>query len=152
MIVKDHNGREFKTVTAMCKHYGLKVNTYNWRVARGYPLDKALTSPVARRGWTLEGTRNFEHMKGGVCISVKDHLGKEHESFSAMCRAWEVTGSMVRNRLKRGFSLADALCTPRLVSGRPSKDFSKIETRRHHISRVVNLRSPDIQLLTRSWL
>ena len=107
---------------------------------------------LTRRGFTLDGGPNYAHGTYGKSIACQDHTGKDFISFSAMCRSWDVTTSMVHRRLQRGFTLEEALCTPRMVSGRPMRDYSRIETRRHHINRVVKMDAPDIRLITRPWV
>lgn len=40
---------------------------------------------------------------------VKDHLGKEYDTQADMCNAYHISPSLLINRMKRGYSLAEAL-------------------------------------------
>lgn len=44
--VKDHEGTEFPSITAMCEYYGIKRKTYCQRIKHGLSVEDALTLPV----------------------------------------------------------------------------------------------------------
>ena len=94
MIVKDHTGAEFPSLTAMCRAWGVSRNTFSGRRARGMTLEEALTSPP-----------KVSH-HGRAC---RDHLGNEFASVKAMCHAWGVSRKAYDHRVSRGASTQEAL-------------------------------------------
>ena len=55
---------------------------------------------------------------------TKDHNGVEYESFSAMCKAYGLPNTTVKNRLARNWSLEEALTIPNESTGR-KKNYAK---------------------------
>ena len=94
-IIKDHLGNEYKSMNDMCKHYNIVEKTFVGRIGRGMSLEDALTKPI-------------DTSKSSY-IECKDHLGNEYKSLSAMCRAYGITVSLYRARLKSGWDLETAL-------------------------------------------
>lgn len=101
--VKDHLGNEYKSISDMCRHYGIDRDTYVIRVKRGMTVEKSLTTPVAVR-----------------CRGKKytDHFGNVFNSLSEMCKHYEIDANLFRCRERLGWSLKDILETPRKVSDR----------------------------------
>ena len=94
--VMDHLGNRFKTISDMCEHYGIGVETYRARLKYGWDLERVLTTPVSKHQ--------------SYCI---DHRGNKFESEAEMCKHWGVTQSAFRGRFFRGgCSLEEALTTP----------------------------------------
>lgn len=96
--IKDHLGREFVSIGAMCRHWGLSEKVY-WSRKRicKWPLEKILTTPVRERDDTANA------------VAVSDHLGQPFRSISAMCRHWKIGLSTYRERRKRGWDVGRAL-------------------------------------------
>lgn len=128
--VKDHLGREFESVTQMCKTYRISTRLYYDRVSRGFSTKQALgfekkqknlynnlEEVTVERGISKEqfevgrslglNLHEIELLsKGKLCI---DHTGSVHTSFNKLCQAWGQNTSTVRNRMKRGLTLEEAL-------------------------------------------
>ena len=106
MKYKDHEGNEFDSLTDMCKHYGIGIQTFRMRMRYKWTLERALTQPL----------RYFK--------KCKDHLGNEFKSELEMCRYWHITLSTFRSRMSGNWSLKDALTMPVLGVGAsiPARD------------------------------
>lgn len=44
--IKDHEGKEFPSITALCEYYGIERKTYLQRIKRGWSQKRALTEHV----------------------------------------------------------------------------------------------------------
>lgn len=44
--IKDHEGTEFPSITALCEYYGIERKTFCQRIKRGWSLEDALTVEV----------------------------------------------------------------------------------------------------------
>ena len=94
----DHLGKEFPSVSEMCRCWGITRSTYNARIKSGYSKEKALTQPVIQ----VETAPK----------KCKDHLGQEFPSQNAMCRYWGTNKDTLKNRMEDlGWSLEKALTT-----------------------------------------
>ena len=91
-MCKDHKGNEFKSISDMCRYYGVTTKVFSSRLRAGWSLKDALETPVAN---------NVQ--------KCKDHVGNEFDSFAEMCRHWGMSTSTVRRRLEQGVSLEMAL-------------------------------------------
>lgn len=96
-MVVDHLGNKFKTDIDMCKHWNIPYKTFKARVYKGYDLKRALETPVSYQ-------KNSKH--------AIDHLGNEFKSIKEMCKHWNTTYNNLNIRLRRGWSLKDALEQP----------------------------------------
>lgn len=90
---KDHTGHEFPSINAMCHAWGITKTVLRSRLELGWTLEEVLTHP-----------ENNSHL-----IRCKDHLGREYPSQKAMLKAWNVTHSTYKHRLKHGRTLQEAL-------------------------------------------
>ena len=97
-MVVDHLGNKFKTKEDMYKHWGKEAHVVTNRLKLGWSLKDALERPLV-----------LKINKDTVC----DPLGNEFKSLSAMCDYWNIDTSIVKARLKRGWTIAEALWTPR---------------------------------------
>ena len=88
----DHLGNIYKSVSEMCKHYGLSVYVYEFRIRNGWSLEATLTTPVK------------EHSQ-----KCKDHLGNEFKSIADMARAYNKDPTLVVHRIKSGWTIEEAL-------------------------------------------
>ena len=89
--VKDYLGNQFDSVKDMYAHWGIRRDTYNSRLRKGWSLEEALTTPL---------------MNNKRC---KDHLGNEYESKGDMFKTYGVSYSAFTKRIDRGWSLGEAL-------------------------------------------
>lgn len=94
----DHLGNHFKSVSAMTKHWGISRTTYLSRINMGWSVEKALTFTI----------REESRPKGGAV----DHLGNKFKSRSQMLTHWGIRRDTYNSRLRRGWSLKEALTTP----------------------------------------
>ena len=93
--VVDHLGNEFKSLSQMLKHWGISLATYYNRTHKeGLSMEEALTKPIAK-------TYSFQE--------VTDHLGNSFPTKSEMSAHWGISKSTFDGRLRRGWSLEEAL-------------------------------------------
>lgn len=95
----DHLGNNFKSVSAMTKHWGISRTTYLSRINMGWSVEKALTFTI----------REESKHKG----EVVDHLGNKFKSLSQMLKHWGISPATYYNRThKEGLSMEEALTKP----------------------------------------
>lgn len=87
-VIKDHKGRVYPTVAAMCRAWGVQKATYLWRMCQGWGLERSLTAGKgvrSRKAWV-------------------DPLGNSYDTCADMCQAWGVksTSTYYRNSRKGG--------------------------------------------------
>ena len=106
---KDHMRNKFPSITAMCKHYGIGIDTFNKRINEKHmSLEDALTTPVKKQ----------------KPIPCKDHLGNEFPSKKAMCKYYGINPCTFKDRIdKKQMSLKDALTTPTKKLQQSCKDY-----------------------------
>lgn len=104
-MIKDHLGNEYKTISDMCRAYGIKVNLYYSRLRSGWSLERILTTKV---NWGK---------------SVYDHKGNEYKTLDDMCKAYGINQATYSARRSIGWSVADSLEKPLYPSkGKKCKD------------------------------
>lgn len=92
-IVSDHLGNTYRSKTEMAKAYGLKRSTLIARLQKGWPLKKALTTPLL--------------------TSTQDHLGNTFKTETEMAKAYEIPRAVLKSRLHEyGWPLEKSLTTP----------------------------------------
>ena len=94
--IVDHLGNEYPSQSAMARAYGLAPYVFRTRLSRGWKLQEALTGRAVINPKT-------------ICF---DHLGRKYPSKRAMANEYGITVAMLKNRLRRGMSLEDALTRP----------------------------------------
>ena len=92
--IKDHLGNKFNSTKEMLEYWGISRWDYDKRLGKGWTQEEALTSPVSY------SNKNK---------SVKDHLGNLFDSQFAMARSWGMNPQTVDTRLRRGWTLKEAL-------------------------------------------
>lgn len=92
--ISDHLGNKFDSVSSMIEYWGISRNAYLGRRAKGLPLEEILTKPVK----SLKRLKEYKDFEGNV-FSTKAEMA-EH---------WGVNYSTLRNRLRLGWSLEEAL-------------------------------------------
>ena len=114
----DHKGIVYPSQKAMCRAYGIIVDSYRQRREKmGWSLEKALTQPIdikyRRRNSespvdVATETITFDNLYEPVV----DHHGKQFPNFSSMCAKYGLLPVTVTNRLTMGWELERALTTP----------------------------------------
>ena len=86
------NGRPFPSMRAGAKAHGLDDTTVRARIANGWDVDKAFTTPIKSNPVSVEGTK--------------------YKNLEEASRAFGIGSSTVAYRMKRGWPLEKALKTP----------------------------------------
>lgn len=94
-VIIDHEGREFESIEALCRHYGITTSLYRNRIGYNWPLEKICTTPVKQVGNIVE-----------------DHKGNKFPSIKKLCDCYNITTIMYSTRIKRGWTLEKTLTTP----------------------------------------
>lgn len=87
---QDHTGKEFPSIRAMCRAWGVSSQTYATRLRRGYSIEQAL-APIP---------------------PAIDHLGNKFPSLTAMCVKWGIPREVYYCRRYEGWSVEKSLTTP----------------------------------------
>lgn len=86
----DHKGREFPSLRAMCRAWGVNWHTFLWRRKRGWDLEDSLTGTVSALG-KVQGK------------PVTDWDGMDFRSIAAMARWHNLPYNVVYWRLRHGW-------------------------------------------------
>lgn len=92
---RDHLGRDYLSIRAMARAWGIEVGSLYDRLDRGWCLEQALTTP------SLGSTPS------------RDHLGRNYPNMAEMARTWGLSPHLVGIRLARGWTVERALTTPK---------------------------------------
>lgn len=114
-MVKDHLGKEYRSLRAMLKVYGIGRTNYTTRIRNGWSIEKALTTPSEYNSDTR----------------VKDHLGQEYNTTLEMCKAYSLEYATYFRRKKKGMSTEEALT-------KPVKKRSKAENITDHLGKTYS--------------
>lgn len=90
----DLDGKVYPSMNALCKEYGVSHASLLYHIRRGKTISEALQ--------LLLSSENFVYQ-------VKDHLGNSFSSKVKMAEHWKVNYDTFRDRIKRGWSLGEAL-------------------------------------------
>lgn len=114
-LAKDHLGKIYSSLSAMCRAYGLKANTVRCRLDTGMSIKDALTLPVNSNRRSI----NNEHCFRRITVN-----GKNYNSVAAACKNCGscFAPSTVITRLNKGWTPEKALFTPAI---------NKIKSRDH---------------------
>jgi hypothetical protein len=114
-LAKDHLGKIYSSLSAMCRAYGLKANTVRCRLDAGLSIKDALTLPP---------NRNIRSTNNKHCFRQITVNGKKYNSVAAACKSCGscLASSTVITRLNRGWAPEKALFTPAI---------NKIKSRDH---------------------
>lgn len=96
----DFNGKEFVSVAAMCRYYKIDPDVFYRRKEKGFSLKDCLTADK----YSLRKKEDFTD----VCYT--DHNGDKYETLEAMCTHWGITEELYKFRIKKGYSVMEALC------------------------------------------
>lgn len=105
--VTDHLGNEYGSILEMCQAYGIRVDTFKYRLKHGSSLEDALTRTPSMV------TTN---------IPCQDHLGNQYISQTEMARAYGLTKEQFIARKRNGWDIKRILTTP-ISSGRSGSSF-----------------------------
>ena len=103
--VTDHLGQEFKSISAMCRHWKIGLSTYRERRKRGWSIERALTEK-----------------ENEVIIDTEpctDHMGNPYPSKNAMCRAYNTNRYAYESRLALGWTQEQALTGGPVINAKP---------------------------------
>ena len=90
---RDHEGRNFPSITAMCRYWKIPLNIFYARVYRsGWTIQKALTSPVRSRG-------PYKPRAGAVKYTDKA-TGRTFKTDREYAEFLGITIDCLRNRVK----------------------------------------------------
>lgn len=93
----DHEGTPFKSMSEMCRHWGITASAYLGRLEKGMSQKEALTAPKTK----------------GPAKPCRDHLGNEYKSSSDMFRTYGINYTIWKYRhIVKGWSLEKTLTTP----------------------------------------
>lgn len=139
---KDHLQNVYPSKVEMCNHWGISIDTFNTRIGLGWPIEKALTTPVRRlrlrlnqdhlgntfnskaemcKHWRISIDEFNKRVKAGWTLQealetqvskAKDHLGNTFKNVVDMCKYWDIGVGTYRNRINAGYSIEKALTTP----------------------------------------
>jgi len=99
VVYKDHLGKEYVRLSDMATAWGIPDPILRHRMSRNWDIERALTEPATK----------FVSFFGE---EIKDHLGNEYDSFSAMCKAYNIMPATLKTRLQGGMPLEEALTKP----------------------------------------
>lgn len=105
--VVDHLGNEYGSILEMCQAYGIRVDTFKYRLKHGSTLEQALTRTPSMV------TTN---------IPCQDHLGNQYNSQTEMARAYGLTKEQFIARKRMGWEVERILTTP-INGGGNGKNF-----------------------------
>ena len=90
--VKDHEGREFPSISSMAGYYGLTSSTLHSRLDSGWDIEEALLTPVRE-----------------VNREIQDHKGQTFRTVSDMTDYWGIPSLTYQERIKCGWTVKKAL-------------------------------------------
>ena len=95
----DHQGRKFKSCEEMCEFWGVDLDAYRCRVhSLKWTKERALTTAVKNRI--------------RIKLPTVDHQGRAFESFEQLAKNYAMCPKTLKNRLKSGMALEEALTMP----------------------------------------
>lgn len=97
--VKDHKGKIYPSTKAMAEAYHISYASLQDRLRRGWPLEKALTTPMVKQGANSK--------------PAMDYKGKIYPSKKAMAEAYNISPEVLYARLYLGWPLKKALTQPK---------------------------------------
>ena len=106
--VQDHEGREFRSISAMCRYWEIGLSTYRERRKRGWDVERALTGKQA--------------VIAVDAVPSEDFKGVSYPSKNAMCAAYGITRYCYESRLALGWSQERALTEPLVINAKPCED------------------------------
>ncbi len=93
MLIIDHEGNEFKGRRALSEHWGIKEYEFTYWLKKGYSIENAIAKCKRDK-------------------NVYDHEGTKYATYLDMCKAWNCSYTLFKNRTAWGWELKDILTTP----------------------------------------
>lgn len=134
-VCRDHEGKIYPSIRAMCTAYGISAGVYRYRKQQGWDLERILTTKINRvctvknsDGKEYNSKTELHRTNGEVYIElskkkrvrknkatekkVVDHKGNEFSSISEMCSFWNMDEDVYRHRIWCNWSIENALTVP----------------------------------------
>lgn len=108
----DHNGTKFRSCNAMCKHWGITIQSFKRHLKNGKSIKEALTS---------EASKGLNDP-----IECEDHLGMRYKSEREMCRHYGISIQTYKTRIKCKWTVEKALTTK--PQARSNKNTDKVDS------------------------
>lgn len=89
LSVKAPNGKTYNSMKDLCKDYGISYNKFLILKKKGLSVEKCIKEAQTKK----------------VKEVVKDHLGNEYTSISAMCKHYGISADTYHRKLRNGESL-----------------------------------------------
>lgn len=106
-IMKDHHGNIFPSLTAMAKFYHMNYNCLRSRISElGMTVEQALTLPYG----------------SSIRRRCFDHEGNAFATATERAIFWKKDPKQVEGRIRRGWTVKQALTMPTLKVGRSRKE------------------------------
>lgn len=102
----DHNGKQYPSFEDMCLYYNQGKKLVINRLHNGWSLEDALTIPKRQRF----NENSPKNKKKKMCI---DHENRCFKNMTQMCKYWGVTRELYKDRIRRGWTIKDALTIPK---------------------------------------
>lgn len=117
---KDHLGKEYKSISAMCKAYGITYDAYYKRKSYNWSLEEILTRPIQKKNPVPKGMTKYESDKRYFVKDYQkrykdkngcyhDHLDNKFRTLDDLCAAYGIDGDKFAGRMRRNWSLERAL-------------------------------------------
>lgn len=100
-------GESFKTKSEMAEAHGINLQVLSSRVSKGWTLKEALSIPLGGKLHPEIKIKCKPHNK-----HITDPWGNEFNNYREMARAHNLSEDILRDRLKRGWSMEKALTAP----------------------------------------
>lgn len=121
----DEEGNSFSTIEEMCAAHNISRTSYYNKKNKGITGSNCL--------------KKLDNC-GSPKKSRKDHLGNKYESLKEMCDAYNINESTYWRRIKKGYSVKDALTKPiRIYNTSLSQTIKKIKKYNKLRAKVDNL-------------
>lgn len=98
----EYNGVVYSGMTALAEAVGMSVATLNSRLRRGWSIEMAVETPLISK----------TEIRGKVVI----YGDKTYSSIAELCRELGVDKGLVHSRMSDGWTLEEALETPRIIN------------------------------------
>ena len=109
-----YNGKEYSSFKSFCKEHSLNYDLVKSRLRNGWSLEDAISKPARVR-------RNMNSRDSNMGFSYN---GKEYSSVYSFCKEYGLSYNLVKNRLRSGWSLEDAISKPARMYSNIAKGFS----------------------------
>ena len=93
------DGVKYNSLVELCESYGVNYALFSSRIANGWSVDEALG--LEERNKSKKGTLVVEGLNGEI-------------SLAEFCRDMNVSYSVVRNRIKKGYTLEEAVTSKKI--------------------------------------